>query len=269
MDAQKIQAGVLSLTAPSVTGWNGSARRDMARRVNEYAAGLMQNRPDRFGNFATLPLPDIDGTLQEIANAFDLLNADGVVLMTNYDGRYLGDPMFEPLWAELNRRHATVFIHPAKPTIQTIDGIPSPIVDYPFDTTRCAVHMVLNGVLSRYSDCAIILSHAGGFVPYAANRFAELAAAVRNDVSSAEAVLEGLRRFHFDTALSTGPSALLGLKAFVGTDRILFGSDFPYAPAVVGTHFTRRLDSSGQLSTCEKDQINNGNASILFPRFNV
>jgi predicted TIM-barrel fold metal-dependent hydrolase len=150
MDSQQIATGILSLTAPSVQGWSGSKKRDMARRVNEYTAGLVSKMPDRFGNFATLPLPDIEGSILEIEYAFGALNADGVVLLSNYQGHYLGDPIFEPLWAELDRRCAVVFVHPGKPAIPTIEGIPGPIVDYPFDTTRTAVQLVLNGVLGRY-----------------------------------------------------------------------------------------------------------------------
>lgn len=266
MDAQQIATGVLSLTAPSVAGWSGAARREMARRVNEYTATLVKKRPDRFGNFATVPLPDLDGALAEVEHAFDTLKADGVVLLTNYQGLYLGDPSFEPLWAELNRRHAVVFIHPGKPAIETIKGIPGPIIDYPFDTTRCAVQMVLNGVLDRYRDLSVILSHAGGFLPFAAYRFAELASAVRADAPRPEVLIEAFKRFYFDTALSSGPSALLGLRAFVGTERVLYGSDFPYAPAKVGASFTAKLDSSTDLTQSDKVAINHGNARTLFPR---
>ncbi|MCW3733703.1 amidohydrolase family protein, partial [Burkholderia cenocepacia] len=102
---------------PCTPGWNGQAKRDMAHQVNEYVAGLVAQWPTRFGNFATLPLPDVDGTLAEIGHAFDTLQADGVVLLSNYGGTYLGDPAFESVWAELDHRRAVVFIHPAKPAI--------------------------------------------------------------------------------------------------------------------------------------------------------
>jgi aminocarboxymuconate-semialdehyde decarboxylase len=114
MDSQQIATGVLSLTAPGVMGWMGPERRDIARRVNEYAAGLVASQPSRFGNFATLPLPDVDGALIELEYALGALAADGIVLLSNYDGHYLGDPLFEPLWAELNRRGTVVFVHPGK-----------------------------------------------------------------------------------------------------------------------------------------------------------
>ncbi|WP_046168183.1 amidohydrolase family protein [Chromobacterium vaccinii] len=266
MNSQGIATGALSLTAPGVQGWSGQSKRDMARRVNEYTAGLVEHRPDRFGNFATVPLPDIEGSLREIEFAFDALKADGVVLLSNYRGQYLGDPAFEPVWAELNRRRATVFIHPGKPAIDAIAGMPSPLVDYPFDTTRTAVQMVLNGTLARHPDVNVILSHAGGFLPYASHRFAELAQGVRNDVPATEELLRLFQRFYFDTALASSPAALPSLTAFAGAGRILYGSDYPYAPASVGASFTAELDACAELSPAEHAAINHRNAQALFPR---
>ncbi|VWB42949.1 2-hydroxy-1-naphthoic acid nonoxidative decarboxylase [Burkholderia lata] len=265
MDSLEIQIGVLSLTAPGVQGWNGQAKRDMARQVNEYVAGLVAQWPARFGNFATLPLPDVDGTLAEIDHAFDTLKADGVVLLSNYGGVYLGDPAFESVWAELDRRRAVVFIHPAKPAIDAIPGMPGPLLDYPFDTTRTAVQLVLNGVIARHPNVRIILSHAGGFLPYTAYRFAELAPGVRNDVPNRDGLLDLLRTFYFDTALSS-PSALPSLTAFAQPDRVLYGSDFPYAPPAVSTSFTHAQDAYAALGADRYAAINHANALPLFPR---
>jgi predicted TIM-barrel fold metal-dependent hydrolase len=266
MDSQQIATGVLSVTAPGVVGWQDSSRRDMARRVNEYTGGLVAERPDRFRNFATLPLPDLDGALLELAHAFDTLKADGVVLLSNYEGRYLGDPLFAPLWAELDRRAAVVFVHPAKPAIPVIEGMPGPIVDYPFDTTRAAVQLVLNGVVTRSPRVKIILSHAGGFLPYAAHRFAELAPAVRTDVPATGDLLESFQSFYFDTALASSPASLLALQSFARPGHILYGSDFPYAPTSVVASFTAKLDAFEGLSHEARAAIDNGGAHKLFQR---
>ncbi len=166
MDSQEIATGILSLTAPSVVRWYKRERREMAHRINEYTAELVMRRPDRFGNFATLPLPDVDGALMELEYALDTLHADGVILLANYAGKYLGDPIFEPLWAELDRREAVVFVHPGQPPLPTVNGVAGPLVDYPFDTTRAAVQLVLNGTMDRYPKVRVILAHAGGFLPY-------------------------------------------------------------------------------------------------------
>jgi 6-methylsalicylate decarboxylase len=250
--------------APGVTSWSWAERRDIASRVNEYTASLAAKRPDRFGNFVTLPLPDVEGALAELERAFRDLKADGVILLSNHEGRYLGDPAFEELWKELDRRKAVVFVHPGKPTIAIIDGIPGPIVDYPFDTTRTAVQLVLNGVTARYKQVRIILSHAGGFLPYASHRFSELAGAVRVDAPSPQDILKEFQRFYFDTALSSGPAALPSLLAFAAPGHILYGSDFPYAPAAVGAAFTAKLDAYQHISKAERDAINSGSAMALF-----
>lgn len=265
MDSLEIATGVLSLTAPGVKGWSGQEKRDLARKVNEYTADLVARHPARFGNFATLPLPDVEGSLAEIGHAFDALSVDGVVLLSNYDGIYLGDPAFEPVWAELDRRHAVAFIHPSMPPIEHLAGIPGPVLDYPFDTTRTAVQLVLNGVISRYPNVRIILSHAGGFLPYAAYRIAEVAPVSRDDVPSRDGLLDLLRTFYFDTALSS-PSALPSLTAFAQPDHILFGSDFPYAPVAVSKSFAAEQDASATLRAGQHDAINRANALALFPR---
>ena len=266
MDSQQVATGILSLTAPSVIGWDKSERRRMARRVNEYTADLVTKRPDRFGNFATLPLPDAEGALWELEHALDTLRADGVILFANYAGKYLGEAAFEPIWSELHRRHAVVFVHPGQPPLPTAAGVPGPLVDYPFDTTRAAVQLVLNGIVDRYPGARIILAHAGGFLPYASHRFAELARVFRPAAAKPADILATFQRFYFDTALSSGPAALPSLKAFAGSGHMVFGSDFPYAPAGIGASFTAKLDADNGLTADEHRAINHGNACALFPR---
>ncbi|PYM87944.1 MAG: amidohydrolase [Candidatus Rokuibacteriota bacterium] len=266
MDSQQVATGILSLTAPSVIGWDKSERRRMARRVNEYTADLVTKRPDRFGNFATLPLPDAEGALWELEHALDTLRADGVILFANYAGKYLGEAAFEPIWSELHRRHAVVFVHPGQPPLPTAAGVPGPLVDYPFDTTRAAVQLVLNGIVDRYPGARIILAHAGGFLPYASHRFAELARVFRPAAAKPADILATFQRFYFDTALSSGPAALPSLKAFAGSGHMVFGSDFPYAPAGIGASFTAKLDAGNGLTADEHRAINHGNACALFPR---
>jgi 6-methylsalicylate decarboxylase len=266
MDSQQIATGILSLTAPGVVGWDSGGRREMARRVNEYTADLVAKRPDRFGHFATLPLPDVDGALQELEHALGTLRADGVIVLANYSGKYLGEAAFEPVWAELDRRQAVVYVHPGQPPLPTAAGLAGPLVDYLFDTTRTAVQLVLNGIMKRYPGARIILSHAGSFVPYASHRFAELAHVFRLDAADPVDILKSFQRFYFDTALSSGPAALPSLKAFAQQDRILFGTDYPFAPAKVVASFTRKLDASDNLTADEYGAINRGNAEVLFPR---
>jgi 6-methylsalicylate decarboxylase len=270
MDAHDIATSIVSLSAPSVVGWQGAARRQMARRVNEYVAELGAKWPGRFGSFATVPLPDVDGALEELAYALDALQADGVFVLATYQGRYLGDPMFEPLWAELHRRKAVVLIHPGvtpgQPPFPLADGIVPPLLDFLLHTTRSAVQLAFNGVIDRYPDARIILSHAGGFLPYAALRVAGGVPHFRADLSDPAKTLATLKHFYFDTALSTG-SAIPALKDFAADGHILFGSDFPYAPPDVAAYFISALDENEHLTPTERDAVNSGNARALFPRF--
>ncbi|MBS2531737.1 amidohydrolase family protein [Catenulispora sp. NF23] len=270
MDAHAITAAVLSVSTPGVAGWDGEDRRAMARRINEYTAKVVADRPDRFGNFATLPLPDLDGALAELDHALDSLDADGVVLLADYEGRYLGDPVFQTLWAELDRRAAVVFIHPGatphQPVLPGVDGLAGPLVDFPFETTRTAVQLVLNGTLDRYPNVRVILSHAGGFVPYAAERFAGLARVFRPEAPDPDHVLAAFKRFYFDTALSSG-TAIPSLKSFAGADRILFGTDFPYAREDIAGFFTDTLDADDTLTMSERSAVAGENAARLFPRW--
>ena len=258
MDASGVATGLLSLTAPGLAGWAEDELAPMTRRVNEYVAGLVAARPDRFGNLAYLPLPDLESAVAEACFALDTLGADGVTLLSNYGDRYLGDPWLEPLWAELDRRAAVVLVHPTRLTQPELKGIPGPIVDFPFGTTRAAVQMVTNGVLDRHPNVRVILSHGGGFLPYAAHRFAALAAAGRPGSPRSETfeadtqtILANFRRFYLDTALASSPCSIPSLQAFADPARLLYGSDFPYAPGGVGGQFTAMLDTSPLLSVAD------------------
>ena len=265
MDSLEISTGILSLTSPGIVGWASELQAGMARRINEYTAGLVVKKPLRFGNFATLPMPHIDESLAEIEYALDILHADGIILFSNYGDNYLGDAQFLPLWQELNRRKAVVFIHPGLP-IMPMKGVAGPLVDYPFATTRVAVQLVLNGIVSRFPDVNIILSHAGGFVPYAVHRFVELAHVFRTDAPNHEEILNSFRKFYYDTALASSPTSLPSLTAFAKREHILFGSDYPFAPSDVVTDFTRHLDKYQFKDKLQESEISHNNALVLFPR---
>ncbi|MGW0581641.1 amidohydrolase family protein [Streptomyces sp. NPDC002920] len=264
MDRRSIATGLLSFPAPLAAPDDSAGARDGARSVNEYTAEVVKDRPDRFGHFAALPLPDMDAALAEAAHALDELNADGLMVLSNVHGRYLGDPAFEPLWAELDARAAVVLVHPTAPPVAPIPGLPSPLVDFPYDTARTALHLALNGVPGRYPRIKMILPHAGGFLPYAAHRFA--VAARLHPGSTPEGVLSELRRFYFDTAISAGPAALPSLLAFAAPGHVLYGSDFPMLPEEWATGFDSGLDDYPHWEPGQLHAVNRGNAELLVPR---
>ena len=196
MDKYGIQTAILSVSTPGVNLGDDAEARAKAREVNEHAAELARKHPSRFGFFATLCLPDVRGSLDEVAYAFDKLRADGVILLANSRGIYLGDSRFDPLFDELNRRKVVVFVHPSilygnEPP----EGLPPFIADFLLDTTRAAIRLAGSGTLDRCPDLKVILSHAGGFVPYAAHRIAGRRIAEAGFCGGARAVAEVLLRY--------------------------------------------------------------------------
>lgn len=259
-----VERAIVSVSTPGVHLGDDAEARRWAREVNEYAARVCADRPASFGFFATLTLPDVDGAIAEAAHAFDVLGADGVVLLANVRGTYLGDPSIEPLMAELERRAAVVFVHPSELPAPPVAGIPPFAADFLLDTTRAAIHMARAGWLERYPNVRIILSHGGGFVPYAAERIAR----VCSDHDNTARGIERLRRYYFDTALSSSPYALPALLAFADPSHITFGSDWPYAPTERSQHFAGLLDAF-PLTDAQRAAIHNGNAAALFKQSNA
>ncbi|MEW2415551.1 amidohydrolase family protein [Streptomyces sp. NPDC046866] len=264
MDRRSIATGVLSYAAPLAGPDDRAGARAAARDVNEFTAELVKDRPDRFGHFAVLPLPDVDGALAEAVHALDELGADGVMVLSNAHGRYLGEPDFEPLWAELDARAAVVLVHPTAPPGATVPGLPSPLVDFPYDTARTALHLAVAGVPGRYPRLKLILPHAGGFLPYAAHRFA--AAARLRPGTTAEDLLAELRRFYFDTAFCAGPASLPSLLAFAAPGHLLYGSDFPMVPEEWCSGFDDGLDGYPHWGDGQLHAVHRGNAELLIPR---
>lgn len=237
-----VDTAILSVSAPGTTFLpDAASAAALARDVNDYGAELVSAHPGRFGLFATVPLPHLDAAVTEASRALDDLRADGVVLLANNNGVYLGEDGQDPLFAALNERAAVVFVHPAELPGPAVPGVTPWATDFLLDTTRAAFLLVRNGIRQRYPDITFILSHAGGFVPYASYR---MAMAITADTGRDPfAVLEELSDFYFDTALSSSPAALPSLLAFAKPGHITFGSDFPFAPSFVGKMFSDNLES--------------------------
>jgi len=260
MAARSVRTAIVSVSTPGVHLGDGRDARAMARAVNDYCAALVARHRGRFGFFASLPLPDVDGALAELEYAFDTLHADGVILLANTHGIYLGDDAQKPLFDELNRRGAVVFVHPAHLPGNTVAGVPPFAVDFLLDTTRAAIKLMTSGTVTRCPNLKIVLSHAGGFVPYAAHRIGV--------TMSPFGVTDGiaqLKRFYFDTALSGSPTALPSLLAFAAPDHVTFGTDWPHAPPPVGAAFTRMYEAY-PIADAQRASIDRGAAEKLFPR---
>ncbi|KAA9160749.1 amidohydrolase [Amycolatopsis acidicola] len=275
MDGHGIQTGILSLSTPGVYFGDAAEARRWAREINEYTAGVVTGRPDRFGFFATLTLPDVEGALTEAEYALGTLNADGIVLLANNDGRYLGDPGFEPLLKFLHDRQATVFVHPGELPAPEVPGIPTFTADFLLDTTRTAISLILSGAMAKYPGIKLILAHAGGFVPYISYRILLTMMSTKNKAQQAWTLLDRkhqvprqlavLRQFYYDIALSSSPAALPSLLAVADPDHITYGSDFPFAPAPAVT-FLNKTYEQYPLEDNQRAAIDRGNSEKIFPR---
>lgn len=261
MEAAGISTGMLSISTPGVHLGDDSEARDMARQVNTFLADLTGQHPARFGFFAALPLPDVDGAVSEARYALDVLKADGVLMLANAAGTYLGDPAWEPLMAELNERRAVVFVHPSALPCPEVPGVPPFAADFLLDTTRAAIRYAQSGSLERFPGLKIILSHAGGFLPYAAERVARICSPDGHNPGG----IARLRQFYFDTALSSSPYALPSLLALADPTHITFGSDWPFAPQERSLYFAGMLDDY-LMPDGLRHAIHRGNAQALFPR---
>jgi predicted TIM-barrel fold metal-dependent hydrolase len=265
MDSDGVATSITSISEPSVWFGDNEAARRLARECNDYAATLATDHRGRFGMFATVPLPDVDGTLREIEYALDVLKADGVCLMTSYQGKYLGDPAFAPVMDELQRRKAVVYVHPVRPDCcrNLVPDVAEPVIELGTDTTRAVASVVFSGTAARCSDIRFIWSHAGGTVPFLAGRLINWGRA-RKDLATRipNGVLAELQKFYYDTAAAAHPYALSSLTKLVSTSQIVFGTDFPFVrPAAIAKGLRDYGFGEADLRKIEHD-----NAAALLPR---
>ena len=263
MDRHGIATQMLSVPMPLPAS--------VMREANIYGADLVKRYPGRFGLLAALPLTDVDAAMEEITFAFDTLAADGVILLTNYDGAYLGDARFDRVFAELNRRGVTIFLHPTSPPgfDCVACGRPGPLIEFPFDTCRTVTDLLYAGVFERYPKLKFIVPHAGGVLPTLAPRLASIGTVhyvPHPPGLTPESVRAQLRRLYFDTAIAGFEASIAPVLALTGADHIVFGTDFPPATEPVIDLNIAALESLSLLSEAERDTIHRG-ARRLFPRF--
>ncbi|MFC0112046.1 amidohydrolase family protein [Kibdelosporangium aridum] len=268
MDANGIAAAILSITAPGVHFAGPEHTPRLASEVNDYFAEVIQQYPTRFGAFAVLPLPDVDAARKELSRAVDTVGLDGVGLLTSYHNSYLGHPVFEPLFAELAERGIPVHVHPAVPPTPATEtfGVPPSLYEFTFETTRTVVSLLFNGVLDRLPKLKLILSHAGGTLPFLARRltYGPLNAAELANRPPAD-LIASLRRLYYDIAMSANEFALPSLTALADTDHVLFGTDYPFMPASHTPENVAGLAGFPGWNAEERTQIGHRNALRLFP----
>ena len=263
MDKNSVAMAVLSLTTPGI--WFGDARlaAQLARKVNEYAAELVRTHPGRFGFFAVVPLPDIEGSLHEVEYALSSLKADGIGLMTSYEDKWLGDPRYGPVFEELNRRKAVVFVHPTTGLCcRTLLPDVNPIMlEIPQDTTRAVTNLLFSGSFTKFKGIRFVFPHGGGSVPMMVNRMHQY-----GPRDAGEKLPNGieyeLRRLYYDIAGMAYQSPIAALTSLVPSSQILFGSDNPFIPLAETADGLKHLD----FSAADLQRIGRDNALELLPR---
>jgi 6-methylsalicylate decarboxylase len=265
MERHAIDGAVISLSPPGVFFGDQGLADDLARLVNERTADHVRGAPDRFAGLAVLPLPDVDRALAEVAYALDDLGLDGVALLSNVGGTYLGDPAWDALFDDLDRRGAYVFLHPtAAPGAAPLPEHPIWLYEFPFDTTRAVANLVYSGTLERCPNLRLQVSHLGGTAPFLAHRLASLQAREPEKASRAPAgALAFLRRLYYDTGLSNHALPVRPTLDLVGADRIVFGTDWPYADLPESGDPAPDLDGLGD---GVRARIDAANAAVLVPR---
>jgi 6-methylsalicylate decarboxylase len=270
MDAAGVRAAITSISAPGLPIEDAAERMRLARWCNDFAAELCVRHPGRFGMFATLPLPDVRASLDAVSHAYEQCKADGVCLLSNYDGRYLDAVELRPLFEALNERQAVVFLHPTSPqSMSLVCGMSASTLEFVFDTTRAIASIVFGGILRDFPKIRFIFSHAGGAMPYLAQRTQLL---LRNNPRLQAFIPNGmsaeLAKSYFDTALSAYPETVATLLATVPAHNVLFGTDYPFGPKDQIIDAAASLDRL-PLSDVQRAAVARDNAARLFPRFAV
>src|SRR5256886_4617364 len=269
MDAQCIEVAQTSLAQPGVSFGDEASSQALARLCNDYAAELAARWPTRFGAFGTVPMWSIKGALDEIAYALDVLEFDGVSLFASYGENFLGDARFDPVLARLNEHGAVVFVHPGLHPSSRGLALPWPafMMEYLFDTTRAVVNLIFSGAIERFPRVRFILPHAGGLVPYFAWRLSVSPMIdPRLPQLSREQVYAGLKHFWYDNALSAGEQTFGTLDHVALPERVVFGTDFPFANPRVIAEMIKTYESRF-LSDPRRAQIDRANALALFPKY--
>ncbi len=262
-----IATAIVSVTQLSKHIANDEQRRALARNCNDYAAKLVADHPGKFGMFTVLPLPDIDGTLKEIEYGMDVLKADGVGMYTCYHDKWMGDPLFNPVFEELNRRKAVIYVHPSLPTccLNLMPGVQDAAIEFGTDTTRAITSMVFNGTSRRFPDIRVIWSHAGGTMPYLIERFTRMAELKQYKPLLPEGFMPEAQRFFYDTAQVANHPTLTCAREVVPDAHFVFGSDFPYRTA--GEHVVA-LEACGVFNSAQLDAVARGNVErLLLPKY--
>jgi predicted TIM-barrel fold metal-dependent hydrolase len=267
MDEAGIETSILSLSLPGASFTRAADPPALARRCNEYVAQMIADYPGRFGAFASIPVLNVEAAFEEVEHALDRLKLDGVMLLTNVRGRYLGEADFDPVLEELNRRKAVVFLHPNR--------APSPgfndFVEFPHEVTRALASLTASGGIERYNRIRYILAYGGGTIPFIASRVTVVMMDVFGSfLKTMVRYLKRLRtmqRMNYDLTASMDRYAWLALYGHTKPSRIMMGSNFPWSSPSTFAQQQAELRAVVELDPSWIESIERDNSLKLFPRF--
>lgn len=270
MEHLGITAAMLTLSAPHINFGDQKAAKILARKVNEDGAEIIKKYPYKFGLIASLPLPDVDDSIEEIIYAMDVLHADGFAFPTNTQGVYLGNPCLDPIFQELNKRKAVVILHPNKPSSvpeNVAEELSIPAMEYLFDTTRTVTNMILKGTIRRFPDIKFVIPHAGAFLSILCDRLDSFFrfGYVQNDGEKINVYAE-LKSLYYDIAGMCLPNQLKTLLEIADIEHLFYGSDYPYTPDYGCTILADLIEKTELLTDEQRHNIYYTNALKLFPR---
>ncbi len=261
-----------SISTPGVWYGDVALGRKLARQWNDAAGQTVRDHPTRFGFFAPIPLPDTEGSLLEIEYAYSTLHADGINLLSNYSGKWLGDPAFTPVMEELDRRKAIVYVHPTFAPCCTkgmVTGLIAPTLEFPYDTTRTIVSLVSSGTTTRFPNIRFVFSHGGGALFGLYGRVEGLGGAPQFRGKFPAGMAAELRKLYYDTASMNAQTAIPALLAVIPASQLLLGSDYPLAgPPPVNVMIEHAVEDfeAYKPSPQLKAQVERDNAVRLVPR---
>ena len=262
MDEARVSRAVLSISSPGVHFGDNAQARDLARECNDYAVTLGNQQPGRFDFFAALPMPDVTGAILEAERALALDGARGVGLLSNYGGRYLGEPEFRPLFEWLNRRGTVIYVHPtdAPCCAGLVPQLATPLIEFPVDTARTIASLLWSGTLSAFANIRFIFAHGGGAMPMVMERVVAMGFVDRSLLAKVpEGAPAALAKLYVDTASVTGAPAMAALMKWLPEGHILYGTDFPWGTLASSRAALARLGLPAQRLAA----IESGNASAL------
>jgi predicted TIM-barrel fold metal-dependent hydrolase len=271
MDEMNISATMISIASPGTYFGDVAFTRRLVRACNDALAQMVADRPAKFGAMGFVPLPDVDAAIREVEYALDVLGLDGINLLSHTGQRYLGHPDEAPLYAELDRRRAVVFVHPVRPPMKDMPEFAFPMgyTELVFDTTRAIVNLLCTGTLARHPNIRFIMAHMGGVTPFLTFRLSGLADEPRFRECMPEGVETYLRRLYYDITQSPSPGALRALLEVADPSRILFGTDYPFARQAekVMKDTIVAMQTFAGFDDALRRKVGCDNARGLFPRF--